>query len=139
MNFDIAEVLTCAWQITWKHKIVWVFSMFPFLLSFLFVPIVFIPMFFIGPNSLINKRFVDEPYYVSLFLATNLFLFVLSILLYPAGAATTLVGILRVENGQQRLSVLTLAQDISPAYLKSTFLVIYLRPTRPTVMQTALQ
>lgn len=111
MNFDIGDVMTRAWQITWKHKVLWAFSMFPILLSFLFVPIVFIPMFFIGPNSLVNQQFVNEPYYISLFLATNLFLIVLSLLLYTAGAAASSLGILRVENGREHLPFRDVFQD----------------------------
>jgi hypothetical protein len=111
VNFDIGEILTRAWQITWKHKILWVFCMFPILLSFLFIPLVFIPMFFIGPNSLVSQRFVDEPYYISLFLGTNFFLIGLSILLYVVGAAGTSLGVLRLEKGQERLLFRDLLQD----------------------------
>ena len=28
MNFDFGEVLSRAWQIIWKHKILWVFGIF---------------------------------------------------------------------------------------------------------------
>lgn len=111
MNFDVGEVLTRAWQITWKHKILWVFNMFPVVLSFLFIPIVFIPMFFIGPNALINQDAVDSPAYVSAFLAFNLFLTVLSILFYASGAASSSLGILRVENANERLLFRDLFQD----------------------------
>lgn len=111
MNFDLEEILTRAWQITWRHKILWVFNMFPVLLSFLFIPVVFIPMFFIGPNSLINQDFVDQPYYVSLFIGINLFLSVLSLFLYAAGSSSAYLGILRIENGRGRLSFNDLLQD----------------------------
>ena len=111
MNFDLGEVLIRAWQITWKHRILWVFNMFPVLLSFLFIPVVFIPMFFIGPNSLINQDFVDQPYYVSLFIGINLFLTVLSVLLYAAGSSSASLGILRSEAGRGRLSFQDLFQD----------------------------
>lgn len=111
MNFDVGEVLTHAWQITWKHKILWVFNMFPVLLSFLFIPIVFIPMFFLGPNALIRQDVVDSPTYVSAFIAFNLFLTALSILVYASGAASSSLGILRVENGSERLSFRDLLQD----------------------------
>ena len=111
MNFDVGDVLTRAWQITWKHKVLWMFNMFPVLLSFLFIPIVFIPMFFIGPNALINQDIVDSPTYVSAFIAFNLFLMALSMLLYASGAASSLLGVLRVENGSDRLPFRGLFQD----------------------------
>jgi hypothetical protein len=111
VNFDIGEVLARAWEITWKHKVLWVFNMFPVLLSLLFIPVVFIPMFFIGPNSLMNQGFVDQPLYVSVFIGTNLLLTFLSIILYAAGAASASLGILRVEKGRERLLFRDLFQD----------------------------
>ena len=111
MTFDLGEVLGRAWQITWKNKVLWVFNMLPALLNLLFIPIVFIPMFFIGPNSLINQDFVDQPYYVSLFLGTNLALTVLSVLFYAAGSASAYLGILRAESGRAQLPFRDLFQD----------------------------
>ena len=111
MNFDLGEVLSRAWQITWKNKILWVFNMLPALLNLLFIPIVFIPMFFIGPNSLINQDFVDQPYYVSMFIGTNLVLTVLSVLFYAAGSSSAYLGILRAESGREQLPFRDLFQD----------------------------
>lgn len=111
MNFDVGEVLARAWQITWKHRVLWVFNMFPILIGFLFVPIVFIPMFFIGPNALIHQDVVDQPLYVSVFIGTNLLLTLLSILLYAAGVSSATLGILRVENGRDQLQFKELLQD----------------------------
>jgi hypothetical protein len=111
VNFDLGEVLSRAWQITWKNKILWVFNILPALLSLLFIPIVFIPMFFIGPNSLINQDFVDQPYYVSLFIGTNLVLTVLSVLFYAAGSSSAYLGNLRAESGRVQLPFRDLFQD----------------------------
>ena len=111
MNFDIGKVFTHAWQITWKNKILWVFNMFPILLSFLFIPIVFIPMFFLGPNALINQRLIDEPRYVGVFIGTGIFLSILSILSYAWGAASSSLGILRVETGRGQLAFRDLLED----------------------------
>lgn len=111
MNFDIGEILTRASQITWKHKVLWVFSMFPVLFSFLFVPVVFIPMFFIGPYSLASQRSIDQRYYLSLFGNTDLVLAILAILLYVVGTASSSLGILRIENGRKELAFRELLQD----------------------------
>jgi hypothetical protein len=168
VNFDVGDVLTRAWQVTWKHKVLWVFNMFPVLLSFLFIPIVFILMVFIGPNALINQDFIDSPTYVSAFIAFNLFLTALSMLLYASGAASSLLGVLRIENGSDKLPfrdlfqdgldyfwrvlgvsltigaaisivfllpVLALVQGFSLTFMKSAFMIIYLRLTRSTVLQ----
>src|SRR5512145_3031259 len=39
MNFNFGEVLTRAWQITWKHKNLWLAGIVVTLISFLSVPI----------------------------------------------------------------------------------------------------
>ena len=39
MTIDLGAILTRAWQITWKHKVLWVISMLPLLITFLFLPI----------------------------------------------------------------------------------------------------
>lgn len=111
MISDTGEILSRASEITWKHKVLWVFNLFPVLFSFLFVPVVFIPMFFIGPYALVRRAVVDTPYYLSLFTRTNLVLLGLSIFLYAAGSASTALGILRAEGGRGGLSFRELLQD----------------------------
>jgi hypothetical protein len=103
VNLDLGEVLARAWQITRKHKVLWVFNMFPLMISFLFVPIVFIPMFYLGPNALMHQGFVSRPSYSSLFLNTDIFLAAISMIFYAAGSASASIGILRVENGRVQL------------------------------------
>ena len=111
MNFDFGDVLTRAWQITWKHKMLWVFNMFPVLITFLFLPVVFIPMFFLGPNSLISQDFISGSSYTSLFIVTDIILTVLSLVLYASGSASVSLGILRAESGKQALLFKELFQD----------------------------
>ena len=84
MNFDVGDVLARAWQITWKHKILWVFNMFPVLLRFLFVPI-----FLIGLNTLLNPGFIEFPACLAAIMAFNLFLMALSALLYVSSEVWT--------------------------------------------------
>jgi hypothetical protein len=38
MEFDFGDILTRAWKITWKHKVLWVISVLPFLTMFLLLP-----------------------------------------------------------------------------------------------------
>lgn len=111
MNFDIGEILRRATRITWKHKVLWVFNMFPVLFGFLFVPTVFIPMFFLGPYSLFRQGAIHPSDYLSTLTGTDVVLILLSLLLYAAGAAASFLGILRVENGRERLPFRELLQD----------------------------
>ena len=46
MNFDFGEVLSHAWQITWKHKVLWIIGiLFGFFISTMF-PLMFSPVLF---------------------------------------------------------------------------------------------
>jgi hypothetical protein len=46
MNFDIGEVPSRAWQITWKHKVLWIIGILSgFFISFIF-PLMFPPVLF---------------------------------------------------------------------------------------------
>jgi hypothetical protein len=54
MNFDFGEVLRHAWQITWKHKMLWIIGiLFGFFISTMF-PLMFSPVFL--PVLMQNSR-----------------------------------------------------------------------------------
>jgi hypothetical protein len=111
MKFDLGEVLTRAWQITWNHKLLWVFNILPVLLSLLFLPVIFIPIFFMGPNPFTSPDFFQEPGFGLLFVGVNLLNGILSILLYARGISSASLGILRVEEGEPVLSFRELFQE----------------------------
>jgi hypothetical protein len=129
VNFDVGEVLTRAWQITWKHKVLWVFNMFPVLLSFLFIPIVFIPMFFIGPNalsSIVTLPFMAPFFFLPLIVESS-----------QTGFNFQVFGWILLAFSLVLLPILALVQGFSLAFMKSAFMIIYLRLTRSTVLQPA--
>ena len=49
MNFDVGEVLSRAWQITWKHRVLWIIGiLFGFFISTMFLLMFFpflLPLF----------------------------------------------------------------------------------------------
>ena len=45
MDFDFGDVLTRAWKITWKHKVLWIISGLPFFTMFLMLPFWLILLF----------------------------------------------------------------------------------------------
>jgi hypothetical protein len=56
MDFDFGDVLTRAWKITWKHKVLWIISiLFGLLVSFMF-PLMFSPILF--PMLMQNSRWM---------------------------------------------------------------------------------
>lgn len=112
MQFDFSEVLTRAWQITWKHKILWAYGFLLTMFGFLFIPLSIIPVF--APD--ISDRMIDEPW-LALILVAGFFVFILA--LYPVsvimnGALT--VGVLRAERGEDKLSFMELIRESFPFF-----------------------
>lgn len=111
MKFDLGDVLTRAWQITWKHKVLWVFNILPILLSFLFLPVILIPLFFMDPRGSAGPNFVDQPGYALLVLGVGILNTILTMVLYARGSASASLGVLRAEEGEVDLSFRGLFQE----------------------------
>ena len=111
MNFDFGEVLIRAWQITWKHKVLWIFSALPVLVSFLILPLVFIPIISMGTDSMGNPIIFNEPIFIVLFVLTNVIVSLLGFVLYAVGTSSVMLGILRVEEGSAQLNFRQLFND----------------------------
>lgn len=111
MTFDVGEVLSQAGQITWKHKVLWVFSALPVLVSFLILPLVFVPIIFMGTDARGNPNVFNEPLFIVLFVVTNIIVSLLSIVLYAVGTSSVLQGILRLEEGVSQLNFQELFND----------------------------
>ena len=111
MNFDFGEILTRAFQITWKHKILWFFSALPTLVSFLVFPIMFIPAFLLEGNSRITPLFVDSPVYGILFFLFFIFIMLFSFVLYGVSSSAVILGTVRGDGGVERLTFGELFND----------------------------
>jgi hypothetical protein len=111
MNFDFGEVLTRAGQITWKHKILWLLSALPVLLSFLIFPVVFLPIFFADFNSYSEPFFVEQPVYIILFVGFSFFISILSFALYVISSSSVTLGVVQVEGGAEKLETMKLFDD----------------------------
>lgn len=111
MTFDFGEILTRAGQITWKHKILWLFSALPTLVSFLIVPIVFLPISFSDFDPYSEPFFVDQPIYAFLFVGFSLFVSLLSFVLYAISSASVTTGVVQAEGGVEKLETMKLFDD----------------------------
>lgn len=114
MNFDFSEILTRAFQITWKHKVLWLFSALPALASFLIFPIMFVPMFFMGESFNNTPFFVDSPVYGILFFLFFIFIFLFSYVLYGISSAAVVLGAKRADKGEERFTFSELFNDSKP-------------------------
>jgi len=114
MDFDFGEILTRALKITWKHKVLWLFSAMPTIMSFLFVPFMFLPIFFSETDPYREPFFVDQPVYVLLFIGFSLFISALSVVLYGISSSAVTLGVLQVDGGTEKLGTGKLFEDSKP-------------------------
>ncbi len=114
MNFDFGEVLSRAWQITWKHKVLWIIGVLYAFLAALMLPLAFAPMLFpiLAEQSRMGLALAV--------LAGSILLLCLFILaLYPIGAlaqSALILGILEAQQDGERSSALDLLKKSSPFF-----------------------
>lgn len=114
MTFDIGEVLSRAWQTTWKNKVLWIIGIsFGFFASLLF-PLIFLPFLFpvLARDSRMDLALAGLAGFFVIFL---LFM----VVLYPVSvfAQTSLtLGVLNVEQDQERLSARELLRRSAPFF-----------------------
>ena len=118
MNIDLGEVLNRTWQITWKHKVLWVYGFLQIIFSFLLIPLALIPAFapLVLGGSGQFERFIREPWFFLVFF-TIFFVFMLA--LYPLSVLVNgalSVGVLRAERGDEKLSFMELIRESLPFF-----------------------
>jgi hypothetical protein len=114
MNFDFGEILSSAFKITWKHKILWLFSALPILLSFIIFPFVFVPIFFMDQGSFSDPFFLDSPLFAILFMVVMIFISLLSYVLYGISSSAVILGSIRADGGAEKFSFRELFNDSKP-------------------------
>ena len=117
MNFPLSEVLSRAWQITWKHKALWGAA---FVLSFamyLILPLMFIPWFRILTER-DSSRWFDNPLPWILVGAGFIVLMLVSYGVGPLIRSALVVGALKVERGSEKVSFREIFRDGRPFYLR---------------------
>jgi len=115
VSFDFGEVLTRAWQITWKHKILWAFGILSMLLAYLFMPLGMAPTFSMLMSEDIPV-WIDHPAYWLGYFAIFIVLMVLSFLIGALTQAAISVGIVRAEQNEEKLSFGKTLKDSLPYF-----------------------
>jgi len=118
MTFDFGEVLSRAAQITWKHKILWLFSALPTLLSFLFFPVMFMLIFFMEDGSFGQPSFLNDPAFAVFWIVLNIFIVLASYVLYGISSASVMFGTVRADDGAERLTLRELFNDSKKYWLR---------------------
>lgn len=103
MSFDFGEVLTRAWQITWNHKILWVFGLLSMLIGFLFLPLGFVPALSIFLSEDIPFWF-EDPVYMIIFFGLFVLMMVASFFIGALAQAAISVGVLQAEQEDKKVS-----------------------------------
>ena len=101
MNFDIGAVLTRAWQITWKNKVLWAITALPMLPVFLMLPIWFVLVFMDGFDANKIQSWVENPAFVVLGVIFYLVIIVGSVALQIVSRASVTFGVFKVETENQ--------------------------------------
>lgn len=105
MQFDLGDILTRAWKITWHNKKLWGYAIIPFLLWVLYFPLflIFFPMSLYPDPSLPGplRELMQWPGIEGLFLAGSLALIVLALILYLFSSSALTLGVVRAEQGEE--------------------------------------
>jgi hypothetical protein len=114
MNFDVGEVLGQAWQITWKHRVLWILGiLFGFFISTMFL-LLFFPFLF--PVLIQNSRMDLMPVFIVGFIVAFL-LFML--VLYPISVfaqTSVTLGILDADQDNENSSASELIKRSFPFF-----------------------
>ena len=116
MNFDLGEVLSHAWQITWKHKVLWIIGILMGLFTSIMFPLMFSPL--LVPMLMQNSRTDLTPVMgFTIGLAVVLLLYFLA--LYPLSVITQTsitLGVLSANEGGESLRVMDLFKRSFPFF-----------------------
>jgi hypothetical protein len=111
VKVELGEVLTRAWQITWKNKVLWAISALPILVSFLMIPIwlVFVFAGDFDPERMFG--FLENQWVMIVASLFYLIIIVVSFFLQITSRSSSTLGIYRVEAGIQPLTFMSLIKD----------------------------
>lgn len=125
MNFDYGNTLRRSFQITWKHKSLWLFSVFPLLLSLVMGFIFVAPVFLLQDNM----DDVTEGMAIAVWLAGLVATGIGSIILGTAGSASLTLGIFRIEQGEGSTLFVDLVRDGLPYFWRALGVVLIIQLT----------
>ena len=111
MTIDLGAVLTRAWQITWKHKVLWVVSMLPFLIGLLFFPIwiAFVFSDRLDPDKI--EAWVENPIVIIVGIVLYILFIGGSVVLQVLSRSAVTLGIYRVETEGPAVSFMGLLRE----------------------------
>ena len=111
MKVELGEVLTRAFQITWKNKVLWAISALPILASFLIIPI-WLFMAFAGDFDIGRMpRLFENEGFIILAIFFYVIVFAISLVLQIISRSSGTLGVYRAEAGIQPITFMDLLKD----------------------------
>jgi len=114
MNFDIGEVLSRAWQISWKNKLLWLFGIFLGLFIFAIFPLAFAPALL--PILSQDLRTTFTPVILVIWIGVFLLFFVASFPLSAIIQASVTLGVIDANQDKEKLSIGELIKKSLPFF-----------------------
>ena len=111
MNFDFGDVLTRAWKITWKHKVLWAISILPFFTMLLFLPFWLILLFQKNVDFNAISTWMENPAYMTIAIFVYFVVIVFSVFLQIASRSSLTLGIYRAEAVLQPVTFVDLLRN----------------------------
>jgi hypothetical protein len=103
VDFDAGEVLSRAWQITWRHKILWAFAALPVLPVLLFLPLILSVFLSSDPTKNVPE-FLQNPNLFITFFVGLIVLTAISLVLRVFSNSATAFGVFQAEEGRDHLT-----------------------------------
>ena len=111
MNFDFGEVLNRAFQVTWKHKVLWLLNLLPMLVLVLILPVIFFFAFYANSNPGRIESLFQNPFTIMLMAVFYIVVFVTGFVLGTVARSSTTLGIIRAEDGNGSMAFMDLLRD----------------------------
>jgi hypothetical protein len=111
MDFDFGDILTRAWKITWKNKVLWIISALPFLTMFLLLPFWLILLFQKNVDFNAISTWMENPIYRTIAILLYLVIIALSVFLQILSRSSLTLGIYRAEAILQPLTFFDLLRE----------------------------
>lgn len=136
MNFDLGEVLTRSWRISWKNKSLWWFGVLSSLL------VMFLLLLFILPLTIpfLARDRVSELFPVTLvgFLVIFPLFLLISYVIGGITQASVTLGVLKAGNEEEKLSLVELIRNGLPSFWRIVG-VMFLYATALLIVNLAVQ
>ena len=99
MEFDVRDVLRHAWQVTWKHKALWIIAALPLAPVLVYLPVF---VYALLSDDFMNElpRFLNNPTFIVVSVLALIVTIMISLFLQVFSRSATTFGIIQLETGK---------------------------------------